>query len=1814
MKEGREAVRRSIVKIAMVCVGIAWAVMGMQWPSALGAEVDELDEMMDRLEEEVETGVSSEKKLAGLMVEMGAGPSYMRRSAIWRSTRYRDYPQLIARFEKYVKEQPSEIASISAVALGKMGAGASAATLIAALDSESEWVRESAAYALGLIGEQAALPGLKKRRPREAGLSRWIYEDAIARVQGRAGAPSPYRPALEGASVYFIGANGTLLGDSWRHLVKRYGLRIDGEAPGSINPPMARFGGAPDLKRFYELLVDKNGKPQIDVVMVAGLFQFEFPAKCRWKLYQFVRRGGRLISIGNATFVRGKIRTVNGRVVHRFAMPRQLWQALLPPEPDNEFRPFVAGIRGDYRQALRTGVREFGHGRVILWVGAKRRDWGLSRLPLSHLDEDIENRYWQARRDPLPKEKTIEKLLLYAMAGEKPFPALVDLYEGPGQTVAGKSVSFALNLYSATRSSGSVELELLFAKRTVARRSFKINARGRPLTRLKPRITVPWDLPDGQCRARMTFKTPQAKHTDEWPFQVMSPLRFEWRMEDSYEQTGGILLGKATIENQRHETLRGLTLALEVSDERGRTLQRSQSDVVLRPGMNGPFPLALRARDYRIGSYYLTLKLRRGEKVIQSSQRLLHRCGPYDFQRDLVYVPWSNYPVPSAPRMRQLLLSSGFNAVHSLEAYPGWYNWSLGPLVCSTPTWPGELIEQTRVGGAGQMSMKELAHYLRRRLPGYTVMDPWDETAFELVDNVRGEDMGPTGSVFYRNWLKSRYLSLAAVNDSWRKQYRTWRMPAKTRIPRPRAWEGDLSSWNQIWAWRGVPKDWQHYLHGFGFEAIFSELRPMCRKIDPNHWWHGHHGWVPSECYHTRINSGDRPGNLNRLAHNTRGRYGSRPSTIMLHIFYVTHDIRPGPMRHLHWDGLAGGGRHFIIYAPTVNESDDCSTWTPGYTLRPHGKVLADSIFRVRSKEQVLLDTVNSLSAKVAVLYHVGNPRSVPGALLDALIFGGICPDSLKVGMLRSERMPLDSFRVIFLYGERKLPKRWQERLDEWQKKGGKLLFADDFRLQYGEAESETPGFTQSTDVSSIRVREGDRIETPGFTRFQSGVLAKLREHGVVPPIQVVDDNGLPEASVEPVLLQTRDQSQFYVLAAVDWSLEYSQAFGDLPKHPFREKIELNGNFAQGQTFSVTGKAEKYQLWAETHVREPFAARVTVDGKPGLPLVLSRKARSELRAERGVGTTRWIAGPAFSLNSGKHVLKIEPQRGRPAIRRIWIVDDLLVRPKLVCNLPGVKEVYDVFNDRMLVRVDDGWRLPLRASYGEIYALITEALGPVEVEPRLLAGKTDRRIQLKIRIRRADGALSQCRHALNIRIRDGKGKVIEGLFRKASVRGWRVVTLYVAGQDPPLPWTVEVKDLSSGRTGRATVSRASAKPFKQLAPKADLVLRTEATPALEADVNIVPFRITVTNNGKKAVSGRVKTEIPADLLLEGKQDVDIRIAAGKTRKIEWVAVLGRKQAVRLREHPPRVWLKLPKAKTLEAQFDDVYALGWEKTPPLITNAKVGEIKVSIQNCLERKLRARMKFGFSRNWKIVKKPPRQVQIPAASKTGPSTCELRFTARLKDLAEQSPEIYQMPLALHIGDKVFDAGIDLVETEKRRRWYVTTLPEFELDKSTQGKTQVSPEALAKAVDARKSGLWGLTWRAFESDTLIDFPGKVGDTSLAVSNVRFPKAGKISVRVRADEEKVQVWLGGTLMAVDKHRDRQTADTAEETLENVFAEKKTDVPGRQWVPIVVQYKQIAPFPLTDMVFLDEKGKVIWGADVKADIATTRAGHVHPGLK
>ena len=228
----------------------------------------------------------------------------------------------------------------------------------------------------------------------------------------------------------------------------------------------------------------------------------------------------------------------------------------------------------------------------------------------------------------------------------------------------------------------------------------------------------------------------------------------------------------------------------------------------------------------------------------------------------------------------------------------------------------------------------------------------------------------------------------------------------------------------------------------------------------------------------------------------------------------------------------------------------------------------------------------------------------------------------------------------------------------------------------------------------------------------------------------------------------------------------------------------------------------------------------------------------------------------------------------------------------------------------------------------------------------------------------------------------------------------------------------------------------------------------------------------------------------------------------------------------------------------------------------------------------------------SWQLDAVPTGDVHVPAAGER-PGTAAVEFSAGLKAFAEQMPEVYKMPLVLKIGGRSFDAGFKLVENEKRREWCVAE-PQVN---SSFDDNQAGPRIPAAPANPLKSRLWGLDWKACEQDTLVDFPVGTDRYVWAATNVCFAKGGDVSVRVRGDSV-VKVWLAGKPMTTGN----ADPDANELDLASSIAEKRMRVEGGTWLPLVIRYETRVSCALTDLVFLDAGGSVLWSAEFRADPA------------
>lgn len=1734
---------------------------------------DELDSLIQQVEKGSKTKKSADDLAREQLISITTGPVDRRRIAMYEARIYVDSQPIIKALISSLQKDPPALASMAAIALGQMRVKDGIAPLTAALAHGSAYVRESAAYALAATGDDSVIPALEKARPEQPGLSRWVFDDAINTL--RKGAPLPtVRPSsVNGAGVFFIGSsqNQDKLRDSWKPVIDRLNWRVSSIAPSDLNPQMGFYGGPIHYGPFSSMLTDKDGKPQIDVALVCNMGPDEFPFELQWQLFNFIRRGGSVVMLGDSMFSSGTVTAPDGKPVRTWSYIPELWQTALPKTIDKEFRPFRAGLREP--KDLTTGVTTFGNGRVLMLRGRgghqiNTRGWDSAFLDAEHY----------------------ENLVRYAIAGDEAFPTLIDLRQATESLEAGKPIAVSGALFSAlgkTAAAGELNLELRRGYQLIASQKSAVDFAAGNLARLDARLPTEWRVPTGTYKLLVTFRRGDSSAKLERDVSIQSPLALNWSIENSFDTPGGELRGSAVIDSKLTAAIENASAIFELIDGTGRVLQRTSRAMAIKPGKNEAIPLLLLARDYRVDSYRAVLRIEVDGKTVELSQRLIHRTRPFKFDQDLIMAPFGGLDPEADPRNKEVMIAAGFNAIASRfgNPRPGWYNWSydVAPKVLAKPVWPGDLAEMTN-GGAWGLSM-------RRGEPGWNVIDHWDEGATKVLENEAGQDVSGA-DVFYRNWLKAKYRSLDKLNAAWASHFAAAiAKNPKDEKAKPEASEQNLTSWNQIQLRKGSPVDWHEADANFWWMTLDAERKEFRRTNRGHQLWH----W--SEVPHSRIYTTEVPGTLNWQQHEGRGALGNMPGSIMLHVIQPNKSWES--YRRFPWAAFVGGARHLSVWCVSLSQTGTFgfnSGWTilnADHTVKDWWKPAAASVERARAKDQVLLDAWSSLSKDVAFLY-CGDEAS-PRAFFDAIYFAGILPDSLKPGTLRSDRADLSGFKVIFKIGSAEIPASWRDRIDAWQKAGGALLVPPAAEIpRYGGRE-----VTAEKGIKYWVASDMGRLTSSAFAEYQAKVLALLAERGVKPVAMMVDDAGLPAPVAEPALIETHDQSQFYLLAVGDSDIVGTQTFGALNARAEMQKIDVASGFYEGAKFSAPAQGT-YRVWMQTSADKPFDTRVAVDGKT---IVYSRlhETFDWLTTERGAGKQRWVAGPAISLAQGEHTIKLEHREPSTSITRVCLLDRPMIEPTIKVGAIGqspVKSVYDVYNDRMLEPAGAGaFRAPMRQSDGHLYSLITEELAPLKVSARVEQSASDRVLLVKIDIAKKDGSASECRHSVFVDAVDAAGKPVPGARVKSSVLGWRVVSIFPSVDDSVKDWKIRVKDLTTGAAAEVAVAADSASDWAVREPLPVIELKTDLDPmALVGQIHFVPMRVRVVNNSDKVLEGKIKLDMPPAFLLEGNIEQPVRVEPKKTALVTWPMVLGREKALPhgMTQAPPRCWLTASDGRVWSATLESMWIREWEKQPPRVSDMSASHVEITVLNFLDKPVSADITPTFSPHWDVTKAPAKTLEIPAGNSENPGIAKLPFEARIQPAAPQAPEIFAMPMSITVGGKTIDAGRMLVEVGKERTWFVGQ------QRGMEGVDSLKAEKpVREPIDAKKERLWSFDWSACTTDSMINFASEFGKPTFGVTNVRFAQAGKVSVRVRSQED-VDVWVAGRAMDLgDTGREKPKAKGSAADELSLTTEKTIDVTAGAWMPVVVRIRKQTANPLSDLVFLDESGKVIWSAEFRA---------------
>jgi hypothetical protein len=277
---------------------------------------------------------------------------------------------------------------------------------------------------------------------------------------------------------------------------------------------------------------------------------------------------------------------------------------------------------------------------------------------------------------------------------------------------------------------------------------------------------------------------------------------------------------------------------------------------------------------------------------------------------------------------------------------------------------------------------------------------------------------------------------------------------------------------------------------------------------------------------------------------------------------------------------------------------------------------------------------------------------------------------------------------------------------------------------------------------------------------------------------------------------------------------------------------------------------------------------------------------------------------------------------------------------------------------------------------------------------------------------------------------------------------------------------------------------------------------------------------------------LRTELPAELMLNGEPEQEFEVPSGGSRQAAWDLVLGRQQGIALMENPPRVWFESGDRR-LEATYGKVWIRRWEKRPPLVTNLAPGEVRVTTQDSTGTAPGVRCEFAW----------PEVFEARDANPFG-------ATLHLPASAVQPPEVHRVPVTAVVGGRRFPAGHKLVEAEYRRVW-ASAHP-----KPIAGALAPERTMPTKPMDPTRENLWTLDWNPHVRDTLVDVPVDHQGNAFLYTNVRFPAAARIRLRQRG-QGKLAAWLQGVRLATGSESG---------TTEEMMVQPDIDVPGGTWLP------------------------------------------------
>ncbi|MBI2192498.1 MAG: HEAT repeat domain-containing protein [Planctomycetes bacterium] len=1427
----------------------------VQWAAlAFAEEAEDIGRFLDE---------NREKAVQEALVSLKAGGATDQWNAFWSLTEKDAMGDLVEPYSTWLAEHGPNLSreqwAIAGLAAGRLKVTAAGPHLLRWLEAAQDpLAREATLYALGELREKQARAAVQALLQDPSEWVRFLAAEALEKIDGKWKPPKPTWPGLQGLRVLVVSRSPEHGLDArehalWAKLLREAfqgaftGCAVKWFFPGSVGG-WNLGGGVEQAAAFFDFRDD--GQPNLHLCLFNGLVVNETSPFFLWRMFQYARRGGRVILHGDSVFYGRNQREllgvtitggeILGKVINVFPWHRGPWESLLQENAENRpLFPSVDGLTAGFK-SLWLGYKPIEKGGCLLVTRERVRPLAIIRsatqnpgrggeLPVPFLTEDEPTGlvFWKPIFEGLA-------------AGPSLLPASIDWADEPLKLPMPRAASpFRLQLAVSWRSlEGEVSAQVTLAGPRgdlVASHTRKLV--GKPGDRVRDAVVLPIDplAEAGDYRLAFSVSAPggQTLHAFSRTLSVLGRFDLVLNAPPLLPSEGEEVAVRFHVRDHGRGALQGGRLRLTLVDEDWEgplvTWEREWSGPADKEGME-----EFRVPAPRLPPGQFTLLGRVGDaagRTFAQAETPIARQEWFDFHRDFLWSQWGNMK-KEEPEFRAIGLNTAYHWGSWVRSrgYPYEY------AVTNPPFYPrGAWLGDFYLGRGSAQLEEDRRQWLRL---GEESSRNARAVANNFIEEVGiGEDTGAAKQ--YLIFLQSLYRTLSRLNERFKANIAAW-----DELPLARAQSPDLFGEHDVW-------------FGYDFYGTLMQVRAhWLREMNPYlnlQPGMGAGGWGGSwlDSMHMRGYAKDPMTFFTLFRSRQMSSYGRRPFTWLVG---MEGQNRFPPQSRVVWSAIAAGGRHILNYAPGDHLGHRLLNGDG--SLTDAGQAYQAVIRSVRPNEPVLCFLQNRVTPDILSLesgYRWGADRDP------------VCDALFRLGLQHEETRTVRSPKLILHTAGEVRSGEEVEAIRKAVEAGAVLLITPDgdpavargFGIQVPDpkARGEARRFDLTPLASELPVASGLSIlglggpargleagrtlrQTDGLIhgRIGQGLLiylnfvssyaggsdalpfdldawavlmdGLLKRCGVPVPHRVVDAAGRMDGRFIPYTLDTEDGSQRYLLLQANDLLEGSLSAWNIEeraKNAFaRLQLEKPRTLQSAESPIVLRWTQQQPADALLWVKRRIEAEAG-NAHSALLVSLDGQTAGGLRAWHGAGQSLWEAGPALSLQPGEHALSLAGNG------RAVSVEDVLVLPaeittRILLHEPSIRASYDVGRrQKVPVQSMKGIRfieVSLRPGDGTLLSLIEEEQGRLLLSPVTGKPRAGQRLGIEVLYTLPDGRPTSKAHTVVAQLVKSNGEPVTQHPAKDVLSGGRaVLDLWAAEAYPTGLHQLVVDDLTTGDTVR-----------------------------------------------------------------------------------------------------------------------------------------------------------------------------------------------------------------------------------------------------------------------------------------------------------------------------------------------------------------------------------------------------------------------------